>query len=305
MKTLLICGGVGGAKLAKGFFLKNHPMDILINVGDDFNHFGLHISPDIDTVMYTLADRVNQEQGWGLAEESWTTLNNIEFLDGETWFQLGDKDMATHLVRTQLLKNHSLTETTKKISLSFNLDVNLFPASDEPIETMIHSGNSCLTFQEYFVKQKAEPKVTSIAYRGLEKASLNKRIDLNSYDNFVICPSNPYLSIDPIIKIQELNKFLSQNKEKVFVVSPIVANRSLKGPTAKIMQSLNLDVNVVSIAKHYNYIAKNIFLDDLDKHYVNEISSLGMNAYVSKKLVMRSIQDKVSLAEDVIRILNG
>ncbi|NCX77929.1 MAG: 2-phospho-L-lactate transferase, partial [Proteobacteria bacterium] len=255
MKSLLICGGVGGAKLAKGFYRSDQNFDLLVNVGDDFNHFGLHISPDLDTVMYTLSDQVNQKQGWGLKDESWTTLENIKFLNSETWFQLGDKDIATHMVRTQLLKTKTLTEATQIICKAFNLPLNIYPASNDPIETIILSEQEKYSFQEYFVKYQTKPLVKGIEYHGIQKAALNDCLDLESYDNIVICPSNPFLSIDPIIKIQELNNFLLKHKERVYVVSPIVANNSLKGPTAKIMQSLNIDVNVLSIAKHYREVA--------------------------------------------------
>ena len=305
MKSLLICGGVGGAKLAKGFYRSDQNFDLLVNVGDDFNHFGLHISPDLDTVMYTLSDQVNQKQGWGLKDESWTTLENIKFLNSETWFQLGDKDIATHMVRTQLLKTKTLTEATQIICKAFNLPLNIYPASNDPIETIILSEQEKYSFQEYFVKYQTKPLVQGIEYHGIQKATLNDCLDLESYDNIVICPSNPFLSIDPITKIQELNNFLSKNKERVYVVSPIVANNSLKGPTAKIMQSLNIDVNVLSIAKHYREIANNIVIDASDSNFINDIQSLEINCLVSEHLVMRSDNDKVNLANDILKFLNA
>ena len=305
MKSLLICGGVGGAKLAKGFYRSDQNFDLLVNVGDDFNHFGLHISPDLDTVMYTLSDQVNQKQGWGLKDESWTTLENIKFLNSETWFQLGDKDIATHMVRTQLLKTKTLTEATQIICKAFNLPLNIYPASNDPIETIILSEQEKYSFQEYFVKYQTKPLVKGIEYHGIQNAALNDCLDLESYDNIIICPSNPFLSIDPIIKIQELNNFLLKNKERVYVVSPIVANNSLKGPTAKIMQSLNIDVNVLSIAKHYREIANNIVIDASDNSFINDIQSLEINCLVSEHLVMRSDNDKVNLANDILKFLNA
>ena len=305
MKSLLICGGVGGAKLAKGFYRSEQNFDLLVNVGDDFNHFGLHISPDLDTVMYTLSDQVNQKQGWGLKDESWTTLENIKFLNSETWFQLGDKDIATHMVRTQLLKTKTLTEATQIICKAFKLPLNIYPASNDPIETIILSEQEKYSFQEYFVKYQTKPLVKRIEYHGIQKAALNDCLDLESYDNIVICPSNPFLSIDPIIKIQELNNFLLKHKERVYVVSPIVANNSLKGPTAKIMQSLNIDVNVLSIAKHYREIANNIVIDASDSNFINDIQSLEINCLVSEHLVMRSDNDKVNLANDILKFLNA
>ena len=305
MKSLLICGGVGGAKLAKGFYRSDQNFDLLVNVGDDFNHFGLHISPDLDTVMYTLSDQVNQKQGWGLKDESWTTLENIKFLNSETWFQLGDKDIATHMVRTQLLKTKTLTEATQIICKAFNLPLNIYPASNDPIETIILSEQEKYSFQEYFVKYQTKPLVKGIEYHGIQQAALNDSLDLESYDNIVICPSNPFLSIDPIIKIQELNNFLLKHKERVYVVSPIVANNSLKGPTAKIMQSLNIDVNVLSIAKHYKEVASNIVIDASDSSFINEIQSLEINCLVSEHLVMRSDNDKVNLANDILKFLNA
>ncbi len=168
MKSLLICGGVGGAKLAKGFYRSDQNFDLLVNVGDDFNHFGLHISPDLDTVMYTLSDQVNQKQGWGIKDESWTTLENIKFLNSETWFQLGDKDIATHMVRTQLLKTKTLTEATQIICKAFNLPLNIYPASNDPIETIILSEQEKYSFQDYFVKYQRNRLVKVIDYQGIQ-----------------------------------------------------------------------------------------------------------------------------------------
>ena len=247
---LLLCGGVGGAKLALGFKNSIDPdnLTIAVNTGDDFMHLGLRICPDLDTVMYTLAGESDISKGWGRKNESWNMLSALSDMEGETWFQLGDKDLATHIQRTYLINSgQSLTEATHDLCESFNLPKYIFPMSNQSVETYIQTKNRLLSFQEYFVKLKCEPPVADFVFKGLDKADFNKDLDLAIYDEIIICPSNPYVSINPMLQLPKLKNYLHDYSHKVTTISPIVNAQSLKGPTAKMMQELGQQVCVKTI----------------------------------------------------------
>ena len=254
---LLLCGGVGGAKLALGFknSIDSDNLTIAVNTGDDFTHLGLRICPDLDTVMYTLASESDTSKGWGRKDESWNMLSALSEMEGETWFQLGDKDLATHIQRTHLINSgQSLTDATHNLCESFNLPKFIFPMSNQSVETYIQTKNRLLSFQEYFVKLKCEPPVTDFVFKGLDKADFNKDLDLSTYDEIIICPSNPYVSINPMLQLPKLKNYLHDSSHKVTTISPIVNAQSLKGQTAKMMQELGQEVCVKTIGKFYkNY----------------------------------------------------
>ena len=306
-KYLLLCGGVGGAKLALGFknTVNAENLGIAVNTGDDFTHLNLKICPDLDTVMYTLAGESDVSKGWGRKSESWNMLTNLENLSGETWFQLGDKDLATHIRRTELINlGNSLSEATYKICQSFGLPKFIFPMSDESVETYIQTKNRLLSFQEYFVKLKCEPPVTDFVFKGLDKAKFNKDIDLNSYDEIIICPSNPYVSINPILQLSGLQDHLIDFSNKVSIISPIVNAKSLKGPTAKMMQELGHEISVKTIAEFYKKYAKRIFVDTSDNDSASHLSSLGYEVYPTN-LIMNNTQSKNKLAKEIIKVLES
>tara|TARA_Y100000590_G_scaffold240773_1_gene270794 strand:+ start:465 stop:1385 length:921 start_codon:yes stop_codon:yes gene_type:complete len=299
MNILLVCGGVGGSKLALGFYkLRNKiPFSILTNTADDFEHLGLYISPDIDTVTYTLADVVNKDQGWGRDKESWNMLEELSNLGGEDWFKLGDKDLSVHIYRTILLKQgKTLSEITEIISKKFNVKVPIFPMSNDPVQTYIQTSNNLIPFQEYFVKYKCQPEVSDFVFKGIDGVHLNPNIDLQSFSHIVICPSNPFVSIAPIITIPELKSFLTNNKHKVSIVSPIVNGNSLKGPTAKMFMELGQEVSVTSVCKIYKDIANTIFIDKSDKHYQNDLEKMGFRVHIDN-LVMNNLNSKINLAK--------
>ena len=205
---LLLCGGVGGAKLALGFskIIPASNLTILVNTGDDFEHLNLKVCPDLDTVIYTLAGLADLSKGWGRADETWQALKSLGELGAETWFQLGDQDIATHLRRTHLIsKGATLTEAIQDITANLKIDTNVLPMSDDLVETLIHTEHEVLAFQEYFVKFQCQPKIKEFSFKGIESAALNPALDLNSFDEIIICPSNPYVSINPIIQLKELN----------------------------------------------------------------------------------------------------
>jgi LPPG:FO 2-phospho-L-lactate transferase len=302
---LLLCGGVGGAKLALGFskILPPSNFTIVVNTGDDFTHLNLKICPDLDTVLYTLSEESDLTKGWGRKNETWQMLSTLKDIGGETWFQLGDKDIATHIMRTNLInEGASLSEVTKTLCKAFKIAPNILPMSNESVKTYIQTKNRLLSFQEYFVKFQCEPPVTDFVFKGLEKAKFNSEIDLDSYDEIIICPSNPFVSINPIIQLTDLNQYLKDFPEKVSVVSPIVNSNSLKGPTSKMMNELGMETSVVTIAKYYSEYARTLFIDTIDHNQETKIINIGYDVSLAN-LVMNDLDSKISLAQSVIDYL--
>jgi len=302
---LLLCGGVGGAKLALGFknTLPEKNLAIAVNTGDDFTHFNLKICPDLDTVMYTLSGESDVSKGWGRKDETWNMRSALADIGGETWFQLGDKDLATHIQRTQLINSgSSLSEATYQLCQSFNLPDFIYPMSNEPVETYIQTKNRLLSFQEYFVKLKCEPPVTDFVFKGLDKAKFNEDIDLNTFDEIIICPSNPYVSINPMLQLTSLRNHLMEFPQKVTTISPIVNSQSLKGPTAKMMLELGYDISVTTIAEFYKNFSKIIFIDPSDKKDSDKLIALGFEVH-STDLIMNNAHSKNTLAKEIINYL--
>tara|TARA_Y100000816_G_C26043740_1_gene546841 strand:- start:601 stop:1305 length:705 start_codon:yes stop_codon:yes gene_type:complete len=227
-------------------------------------------------------------------------LSALSEMEGETWFQLGDKDLATHIQRTYLINSgKSLTQATQILCESFNLPKNIFPMSNQPVETYIQTKNRLLSFQEYFVKLKCEPPVADFVFKGLDKATFNKDLDLSTYDEIIICPSNPYVSINPMLQLSSLKNYLHDFSEKVTVISPIVNAKSLKGPTAKMMQELGQEVSVKTIAKFYKNYSKRIFIDSSDLDESNKLTELGYEVHIAD-LIMNTIDKKNALAKAII-----
>ena len=300
-KTLVLCGGVGGAKLAYGLSKLTAPEEIvfLVNTGDDFIHLDLYISPDLDTVMYTLAGVNDQKKGWGVKEETWNALGSLKKYGLDTWFQLGDKDLATHIRRTQLLKEGlKLSEVTRNLSSQLGLKHKILPMSESPVQTMIQTEQGKLSFQEYFVKHKCVPKIEKIEFLGSEFAeiptTLEEQIKDDKFTGVIICPSNPYLSVDPILSINKIRTFLLETKIPVLAVSPIIDNDSIKGPTAKIMNEMKIEPSVNAIATHYSELINILVIDQKDKDNQTNISSID---YLVDSIYMKTNEDKVSLAE--------
>jgi LPPG:FO 2-phospho-L-lactate transferase len=302
-RYVLLSGGVGGAKFALGLarVLRPEQLTIIANTGDDFSHLGLAISPDLDTLMYTLAGVVNEETGWGCRDETWSCMTALEALGAETWFRLGDRDLATHLERTRLLAGgRTLTEVTRHLCTRLGVAVNLLPMSDAPVRTVIESDGGTLDFQDYFVRRRAEPRVTAIRYDGATKAppvaalaSLLTEPDLAA---IFIAPSNPWLSIDPILAIPSLAAALRSSTAPVIAISPIVGGRALKGPTAKIMGELGVPVTAGAIARHYRDLLDGFILDDADRAEAEGLVADGL-AVGATHTVMATLEDRVRLAQ--------
>jgi LPPG:FO 2-phospho-L-lactate transferase len=238
---LAITGGVGGAKLALGLSHVLSPDEIAfaVNTGDDFEHLGLSISPDIDTLTYTLADLANRELGWGRQDETWAFMDTLERFGGETWFRLGDRDLALHAYRTQALRAGStLTGVTAEICRKLGITQAVLPMSDDPVRTTILTPDGPLAFQHYFVRDRCRPAVTGFEFRGADQARLNPRIEalLPDLKGVIICPSNPFVSVDPLLSIGSTRALLAGLTAPVVAVSPIVGGTAIKGPTAKMMK---------------------------------------------------------------------
>jgi LPPG:FO 2-phospho-L-lactate transferase len=309
-KILALTGGVGGAKLALGLadILPAAELEIAVNTGDDFSHLGLHISPDIDTLLYTLSGRSNRELGWGLAGESWQAMDALAQLGGETWFRLGDRDLATHLWRTQqLAAGQGLAQVTSDLARLLGVQCGVHPMSEDPVSTIVHSNEGDLAFQHYFVRRQCEPMVSGFQFLGLPDARPNPVVmDLlgeGQLAGVVICPSNPFVSVDPILGLPGLYEALRDLEVPIIGVSPIVAGMAIKGPTAKMMAELNMPVTALAVASHYTQrypgLLDCFILDESDVTLGPDIIDLGMEVAVTST-VMKTRTDKQRLAQFIL-----
>ena len=298
MKITALAGGVGGAKLAQGLSLVLPPEDltIIVNTGDDFEHLGLFISPDLDTVCYTLGGLANPETGWGRMNESWNAFANIERLGGPAWFRLGDSDLATHLERTRRLKEgKSLSQITREFCGAWGIKPAVLPMTDSPVRTMVDTEQGELAFQEYFVHRRCEPRVKGFRFDGVEAAEPAPGVKeaLDSTDVVILCPSNPWVSIDPILRV------IKQLEKPVIAISPIIGGEAVKGPAAKMYQELGIKPSALAVAKHYRTILKGFVLDNIDKKYAEQVEAMRIKARVTDTL-MKNAEDRARLAQDVL-----
>lgn len=310
-KIIALAGGVGGAKLVQGLTQVLDPEQLLavVNTGDDFVHLGVHICPDLDTVMYTLAGRANPVTGWGIDGESWHFMAAMERLGGETWFRLGDQDLATHVRRTELLAaGHTLSEVTARLSHALGIAHPIAPATDNPLQTRVLTDAGELAFQDYFVRQRCEPVLRGLRFDGAAQARLSPAFASALQDPaltaVVICPSNPYLSIDPILAVPGVREALRQRRVPVVAVSPIVAGQALKGPAAKIMRELGREPSVVEVARHYQGLADALVIDTSDRAAAPAIAALGLTPQITDT-VMTSTADRARLASEVLQGLEA
>lgn len=301
-KILALSGGVGGAKLCRGLdqITDKDELVIIANTGDDFLYLGFYISPDIDTLIYTLAGENNIETGWGRTDETWKAHNVMGGLGADNWFKLGDKDLEMHVYRSKEIQNGtSLTEITQKVSKIWNINSKILPMSNHSIKTIIESDIGTLSFQEYFVKKQCIPKVESITFKQKKaKASqtLLDEMNDNNLTAIIFAPSNPYLSIDPILSLSEIKNFLRTTSTPVIAVSPVVDGQAVKGPTTKIMSELGVEPSAVSIAKHYDGLIDGLILDVLDQNLVSQVEDIGIRTKVMNT-IMHNDQDKIQLAQ--------
>lgn len=301
-EIVAICGGVGGAKLALGLqevFGKR--LKVIVNVGDDFDHLGLRICPDLDTVLYTLGRLNDAGRGWGRSGETWNFMEALRQIGGEDWFLLGDKDLAIHVERTRrLAAGQTLTECIGAIRESMGVTARILPVTDGILRTKVATDEGLLDFQRYFVARRCQPKVHSISFAGREQAEPTSQVldVLRSprVGAIVLCPSNPYLSIDPILAVTGMRELLRANGAPVVAVSPIIAGQAIKGPTVKIMKELSIEVTTASIARHYDGLIDGLLIDNAD---IGSAEGLAIPV-CSAATLMTDFAAKVQLARETV-----
>ncbi len=307
MKYLALAGGVGGAKLALGLSRILPPSDltIVVNTADDEEFHGLHVSPDVDTVMYTLAGLSNPETGWGITGETFHALERLNAYGADTWFNLGDKDLATHIRRTHLLnQGYSLSEVTESLRTALGVTHPIVPMSDQPVRTMLKTGIGELPMQTWFVKLRCEPAVSDIRFDGAEQAKPSPAFEraLRESDVLVFCPSNPFVSVAPILAIPGVRDAIRNFNGVRLAVSPIVGGQAIKGPAAKMMGEMGIESSCVGVAKQYRDLCDLFVLDDVDADRAGNIEALGMQAAVTNTMMMTD-DDKVRLAEYICELV--
>jgi LPPG:FO 2-phospho-L-lactate transferase len=304
LKVVTLAGGVGGSKMVNGLaqILPAENFFIVANTADDFEHLGLYISPDLDTIMYTLAGVNNPKTGWGRADETWHTMAALQDLEGPTWFRLGDKDLANNLLRTQWLRQgHSLSWVTAQLCRRLGVAQTLMPMTDGSVRTIVHTEQGKLGFQDYFVRQRCTSKVLKLVYAGADTAEFNSDIStaVRTADLIVVAPSNPLLSIDPILALPGMTQLIRTATVPKIAVSPIIGGAAVRGPAAKIMQELNMEVSPVGVASHLKHILTGFVFDTVDQNLQARIEGLGLKAMCTETL-MRSRQDQARLGREVI-----
>ena len=304
--VLALAGGVGGAKLALGLSRVLPPDDlvVIVNTGDDEEFHGLHVSPDLDTMMYTLSGLADPERGWGLSGETFQALRMLSTYGVPTWFNLGDRDIATHVRRTQLLREgQSLSEVTRELCSRLGILHTVAPMTDDRVRTKVETSEGVLAFQEYFVRRRCEPQATAVRFDGANAANPSPTFDhaLNNARAVIFCPSNPFLSIDPILAVGEVQERIRRFAGPRVVVSPIVGGAAIRGPAAKMMRELGHPISSIGVARKYAGLCDHFIVDNADANESTSIESLGMKAHVTNT-IMNTTVDKETLARYVLRL---
>ncbi len=305
-RVVAISGGVGGAKMALGLLhaLPPQALHVIVNTGDDFEHLGLRISPDLDTTLYTLAGLANPQTGWGRRDETWTFLRSLEQLGGETWFKLGDGDLALHLLRTQrLAAGDSLTRIITDLAQRMGIAAQILPMSDDLVQTRVATDGTDageLEFQDYFVRLQCQPRVSALRFAGAESArptaEVRAALTDPQLDAIIICPSNPYLSIDPILAVPGMRELLRDAAAPVIAIAPLIGGSAVKGPTAKIMGELGIPITSLAVAQHYAGLLDGYVLDECDRA---QAAQIGLPTLVTDTL-MQSLDDRLRLARETL-----
>ena len=302
-RILALAGGVGGAKLALGLsnVLPSDALTVAVNTADEFEHLGFSISPDLDTVMYTLAGVANPETGWGRQGESWTVMEALGAVGGETWFRLGDKDLATHIERTRRLRaGESRSSVMRDLAARLGVKPAMVPMSDDPVRTMVATDQGELAFQDWFVRLQCRPAVRSVRFAGAEQAQPHPALlDLNGLRGIVVCPSNPFVSVAPILAVPGVRAALTGAQTPRIAVTPIVGGQAIKGPAAKMLAELGHDVSALGVARYYKEWVDGVVLDAQDAAFAGDIAALGMRVRVADTM-MRNDTDKRRLAAEVL-----
>jgi LPPG:FO 2-phospho-L-lactate transferase len=312
MNLVVLAGGVGGAKFAQGLTLTptlslegRGSLTVIVNTGDDFEWHGLHVCPDLDTVTYTLAGLANLQTGWGVEGDTFEALNALQRWGVEAWFKIGDRDLATHVRRTELLRQgKTLTEATQIMTKALGIAATILPMTDDRFRTMIETDEGVLEFQAYFVRQQWQPRIRRIIFSGAETARPSPQVlsALQQAEAIIIAPSNPFVSVDPILSLTltpNSSPYLGEGSKPVAAVSPIVGGQALKGPAAKMFAELGVEPSAYAVAQHYHGLVTHFVLDRLDADQESAIQSLGMKTLVTNT-IMPSVADRKRLAGEVL-----
>jgi LPPG:FO 2-phospho-L-lactate transferase len=301
---LALAGGVGGGKFCRGLaaLLPQDKLAVVVNTADDFVHLGLHISPDVDSVLYALADRNDPERGWGLAGETWNFMAALERLGGETWFKLGDRDLATHVLRTEALAaGRTLSEVTALLARRLHVAHTILPMTDDAVRSIVDTDEGPLDFQDYFVRRQCRPTFRGVTLQGETTATPSQgfRQALDRAQAIVVTPSNPFVSIDPILALPGIKNALRQSRRPVVAVSPIVGGKAVKGPLAKMMREVGVEPSALGVAQHYGRLVGGWVIDSVDRNLAPAIGALGCRVKVCNTM-MQTLDDKRRLAHDAV-----
>lgn len=311
LPVVAIAGGVGGARLADGLrrALPAEALTVIVNVGDDFDHLGLHICPDLDTVCYTLAGLANPATGWGRNDETFKALETLSQLGGPSWFRLGDRDLGLHLERTRRLRiGQSLSQVTRAICQAWQVRTQVLPATDDSVPTWVYTDEGELPFQEYFVHRQCRPKVTGFRFAGIAEArpAPGTLETLDTARAIIFCPSNPWVSIDPILAVPGIRQAIEKAKSgrPRVAVSPILGGKTVKGPAAKMYAELGIEPSALNVARHYTGLLDGFVIDNQDKELAKEIENLGMHVLVTQTLML-TLDGRRRLAAEVLEFADS
>jgi LPPG:FO 2-phospho-L-lactate transferase len=300
----VLAGGVGAAKFLQGLvkIIPSKKVAVIVNTGDDIDFHGLHVSPDLDIIMYTLAGLVDEQKGWGIKNDTFNCLKMLEHYGQETWFNLGDKDLATSIRRTLLLKEgYTLTQATHFLSNSLHLEEKLLPMTDDKFQTYILTDTGRTHFEEYLIKRQAKDQVSGVEFEGADKATPANGVleAIEESDGIIIAPSNPIVSIGTIISVRGIRGALKKTNAKIAGISPIVGGATIKGPADKLMHGLGLEVSAYGVAKLYEDFLDAFLVDTVDKNLKARIEALGIRVVVTNT-IMKNLKDKTRLAKTVL-----
>ncbi len=298
----ILAGGTGSVKLVRGFAAQKNDVNVITNVGDNYWLYGMYICPDIDTIIYGLSDLLDYDRGWGIKKDTFNFLRQMEVFGEETWFRIGDRDAATHLIRTNMLKNgKNLSDITKWMCEKFAVPTKVIPVTDHTIETRITTNKGELHLQEYWVKYRGKDKVEGIQYIGADKARPNPEAinAISDSEIVIIAPGNPLTSIGPMLQIKGIRKELSKRKKKVVAVSPLIGDKAISGPAAAYMEAAGIEANAFGLAQMYSDVCSNIVIDSKDKLLSKKIENLDMKLYETK-ITMKNKQDEETLASFIL-----
>ena len=294
----VLAGGTGSIKLIRGLASQTRDLTVISNVGDNIWLYGLYICPDIDTVIYGLADILDEQQGWGIKSDSFGFLEQLRMLGEQSWFKLGDRDLATHVIRTNMLHDgKNLSEITEWMRVRYGISSKIIPATDSPIETKILTDKGEMNIQQFWVKHRGEPKVRGVLYKGSNKARINPEIiqTIKDSEMIVVAPANPITSIAPILSIKVLKKNLLQERKKIVAISPLIGDKAVSGPAVKYMKAMKLQISPVGVAEYYSDFVGKFIISSADYNISSRIQNLGLKVYLTD-ILMKNRNDEVRLA---------